>query len=145
MNIVTLTKNDVNKCAQTFIASYNLPPWNYKWKLPDAEKYLAEYVDCPQFVGYMICDDDKVCGALLGHTKTWWTSNQFMVDELFISSDKQGAGYGKMLLKQAEVYAAANNIGMITLMTNKFMPALKFYTKNDFATFPQFAFLFKCL
>src|SRR4051812_22908318 len=117
MELHPITKNDIPRCAETFKASYNQLPWNYNWKLPDAVRYLNEYVDSPQFKGFMICEDDFVSGALLGHTKTWWTNNQFMIDELFIAPTKQGMGYGKLLLKEAEQYAKEYRIELITLMT----------------------------
>src|SRR4051812_37342928 len=99
MEIRQVTKNDIATCAEAFKASYNQFPWNHNWKMPDAIKYLNEYVDAPHFQGFMIHDEGKVSGALFGHTKTWWTNNQFMIDELFIAPENQGKGYGKLLLK----------------------------------------------
>ena len=145
MEIVPITKNNVSECAETFRASYNQHPWNYKWKLQDAVKYLGEYVDSPHFIGFMLYEDDHVPGALLGHTKTWWTNNQFFIDELFIAPTAQGHGYGKLLLKHIEAYAQAYNLKLISLMTNKFMPAMQFYNKNDFTKVDQYVFMFKQL
>src|ERR1700689_688083 len=99
MEITTITKNDIPRCVETFIASYNAMPWNHKWTLPVALRYLNEYADSPHFAGFMVCENGEVCGALLGHTKTWWSNKQFFVDELFIAPDKQGLGYGKRLLE----------------------------------------------
>ena len=127
------------------MASYNQMPWNYNWKLQDALTYLHEYADCPQFRGFVIYDAGEVAGALLGHTKTWWTNNQFMIDELFISPAHQGKGYGKLLLQRAEAYAKELSMGRLILMTNKFMPALQFYNKNDFNKVDQYVFMFKQL
>jgi N-acetylglutamate synthase-like GNAT family acetyltransferase len=144
MKICDITPNDIEKCAPTFMASYNQLPWNYDWKLEDAVKYLNEYVAAANFKGFMICEDNgEVSGALLGHSKTWWTNNQFMIDELFISPTMQGKGYGKILLQHAEQFAKQSSIERLTLMTNKFMPALDFYNKNDFSKVDQYVFMFK--
>jgi aminoglycoside 6'-N-acetyltransferase I len=145
MEIRQITKNDVPLCAETFVDSYNQMPWNYGWKKDDAIKYLQEYVECPQFAGFMIFEDGHVPGALFGHTKTWWTNNQFMIDELFISPGKQGKGYGKTLLRETEKYAKEFSIERLILMTNKFMPALQFYNKNEFSKVDQYVFMFKQL
>lgn len=145
MEIIQITKNDIPKCAETFTSSYNQLPWNHNWKLDDAIRYLNEYTEAPQFRGFMLHEDGKVPGALFGHCKTWWTNNQFMIDELFISPESQGKGYGKLLLRQAELYAKEYNIGLLTLMTNKFMPALDFYNKQDFSKVDQYVFMFKQL
>jgi aminoglycoside 6'-N-acetyltransferase I len=145
MEICKITRNDIPRCAETFAASYNQFPWNCDWKLQDAVKYLNEYVDAPGFRGFMICEDGKVPGALLGHSRTWWTNDQFMIDELFIAPNMQGKGYGKLLLKQAEQHAKENSLDRLILMTNKFMPALQFYNKNDFNKVDQYVFMFKQL
>lgn len=145
MKIHPITKNDIGRCAETFTASYNQMPWNYNWKLKDAMVYLNEYTDSMHFKGFMLADGDHVLGALFGHTRTWWTNNQLMIDELFIAPQKQGMGYGKLLLEHVEQYAKENSIGTITLMTNKFMPAVQFYNKNDFNKVDQYVFMFKQL
>lgn len=145
MEIFDIEKQHVPNCAEAFMASYNEHPWNYDWKLPDAIKYLHEYVDAPQFKGYMALENGRVAGALFGHAKTWWTNGQFMIDELFIAADMQGKGLGKTLLKQAEQHAKTNGMDRIILMTNKFMPALEFYNKNDFENVGQYVFMFKQL
>lgn len=143
MEIKEITINDIEKCAETFIDSYNRLPWNYDWNLEDAVKYLSDYVKGPQFKGFMIWEDGQVLGALLGHARTWWTNNQFMIDELFISSAAQGKGYGKLLLSHAEQYAKNTSMERLILMTNKFMPALDFYNKNNFSKVDQYVFMFK--
>jgi aminoglycoside 6'-N-acetyltransferase I len=145
MKIREITGNDIPSCAETFVASYNEAPWNCGWKLDDAIKYLGEYLDSTQFKGFLIDDDGHVPGAIFGHSRTWWTSSQFMIDELFIAPGKQGNGYGKKLLTQAEQFAKDHNIGLLTLMTNRFMPALHFYNNNDFTKVDQYIFMFKHL
>jgi ribosomal protein S18 acetylase RimI-like enzyme len=143
MNIRPYINSDAASCAKVFMAAYNRMPWNYKWKYEDAVTYLTEYADSKQFVGFVICEGDEVAGALFAHTKTWWTNNQFFIDELFVSGDKQGLGYGKLLMQKAEDYCNENSIEMITLMTNKFMPAMKFYENIDFVKVDQYIFMFK--
>ncbi len=145
MEILSIQQNDIPECAEAFMAAYNSMPWNYKWQLPDAVKYLAEYAGAPHFHGYMLIENGVAAGALLGHTKTWWTGSQFMIDELFVNPAMQGKGYGKLLLQQAGQYANEQGITLLTLMTNKFMPAMQFYDKNDFNKVEQYVFMFRHL
>lgn len=145
MEICQIMHEDIPNCAEAFIATYNQMPWNYRWTLADAIKYLNEYVNCPQFKGFLVRENNTITGALFGHSKTWWTSTQFMIDELFISPAAQAKGYGKLLLTKAEQYAKESNIERLTLMTNRFMPALQFYNKNDFSKVDQYVFMFKQL
>jgi len=100
---------------------------------------------CHQFVGFIMYDQNQPVGGLLGHTKTWWTGQQLMIDEIFISGQKQKMGYGKKLLEFCEQYAVEMKIGTIILMTNKYMPAFHFYSKADYTTTEQFIFMFKQL
>jgi GNAT superfamily N-acetyltransferase len=143
MNISKMTKADLEGCVQPFMAAYNQLPWNYDWTEDKAKLYLQEYLEAPNFVGFIAEEGGEVAGALLAHSRTWWTGNQLYVDELFVSSAKQGAGYGRALLETTETYAKENGFEMLTLMTNKFMPALKFYFNNDYNKVDQYVFLFK--
>ncbi len=143
MNIKDLTKNDITDCARLLIKSYNQPPWRYNWEQEKAEKYLLEYADTKQFVGFTVWEGQEMTGALFAHTKTWWTADQLYIDELFISSEKQRSGYGKALLEHTEKWGKENGFPTIFLMTNKFMPSFKFYNKNDFSHAEHFIFMFK--
>ena len=145
MEIINIAASDIPACAAPFMAAYNKMPWNYKWQLPKAIQYLTEYALSPKFVGFAVVNGPVVSGALLGHTKTWWTGTQFMIDELFVDPTIQGKGYGKLLLEKAEQYARDNNITTLTLMTNKFMPAMQFYNKHDFNRVDQYTFMFRQL
>lgn len=143
MNIRKVTRDDIGACVKVFMESYNCLPWNYNWKYDDAVNYLTEYMETKHFIGFVVCEDEKIVGAMFGHTKTWWTNNQLYIDELFVSAQSQGKGYGKKLIAETENYCRENEIEMITLMTNKFMPAIKFYNTIDFTKVDQYVFMFK--
>ena len=143
MNIRILTKDDLDKCAQLLIQSYNRPPWNSKWNYERAVKYLNEYVDRGRFVGFVLCEDDNIAGAMLGHSKTWWLNDLLYIDELFVSPDKQKMGYGKLLLSHTEKYAKEQGYEVVSLMTSKYMPAFKFYKSIDYIQAEHYVFFFK--
>ena len=143
MNIRPLTKDDIDKCVKLYIHSYNRPPWNYNWDYDKAVKYLTEYMDRTRFVGFALCEGDDIVGAMLGHSKTWWTNDLLYIDELFISPDRQRLGYGKKMLDHCEKYSKEQGYDVVTLMTNKHMPARKFYAGIDFIEAEHFVYLFK--
>jgi aminoglycoside 6'-N-acetyltransferase I len=145
MKIIPLTNNDIDQCAKLYIKAYNRPPWNYSWDFDKAIDYLSEYFERKRFVGFVLLEDDQIVGAMLGHSKTWWTSDLLYVDELFISPDAQGRGYGKLLLDHTEQYAIEQGYEVITLMTSKYMPAFKFYKKIDYIQAEHYVFFFKPL
>lgn len=143
MKIQQITENDIEKCAEVFVQTYNQAPWNYKWELKDALRYLTEYYFSPQFTGVILYDNDVFAGAMFAHTKSWWTGSQLYIDELFIAPHSQRKGYGKTLMSHAEQYALENGLGTITLMTHKFMPSMKFYDGIDFMHAQPLVILFK--
>jgi GNAT superfamily N-acetyltransferase len=145
MNTVSLTDQNLDDCVGVFIKAYNQPPWNYHWTFDKAKQYLIEYMNCTQFAGFILYDEGEPVGAILGHKKTWWTGPQFMIDEFFISPERQRKGYGKKLLDFCDQYANENGIELLILMTNKYMPAYQFYTKSGYINAEQYVFMFKQL
>jgi len=143
MRIREITANDIDQCAQVFMAAYNRLPWNYGWKQEKAAKYLREYLGAPGFAGFLAIDNDQVVAAMFGHIKTWWTNDQLVIDELFVDAASQGKGYGKHLMEHCEQYCREKSLEMIVLMTNKFMPAYNFYLSNDYVKVDQYVFMFK--
>jgi aminoglycoside 6'-N-acetyltransferase I len=141
--IVSITSENIKECVLAFIEAYNGTPWNYNWTYEKANQYLSEYMSCGQFVGFAIYDEGQLAGAVLGHTKTWWTNRQLMIDEFFVSSEKQGKGHGKKLLDHCDKYAAENDLTTVVLMTNKYMPAYNFYNKIGYTATEQYVFMFK--
>ncbi|HLK29658.1 MAG TPA: GNAT family N-acetyltransferase [Puia sp.] len=145
MNIRLFTNDDLTACTKIFVNTYNQAPWNYHWELQAAETYLSEYISSKYFAGYVLCDESGIAAAMFGHKKTWWTGSTLYIDELFVSPNKQGVGYGKQLMACAEKYCKENGCSNITLMTNRHMPAFKFYNKLDFISADQNVFLFKLI
>ena len=145
MEIIPITEDHLAHCAAILIDAYNAPPWNCQWTTEKAQQYLAELIGSKDFVGFIIYDDNKPAGAILGHKKTWWTSKQLMIDELFVSPDFQKKGYGKKLLLTCEEYANTNQIGLMVLMTNQYLPVYNFYEMMDYTQADQYVFMFKQL
>lgn len=143
MTIRTLTQNDIEQCAGLYVQAYNRPPWNYNFSHEKAVKYLTEYTERSRFVGFVLLEGDAIAGAMLGHSKTWWTNDLLYIDELFVAPESRGKGYGKSLLEHAEEYSREQGYEVITLMTNKHMPAFEFYNHIDYIQAEHFVFLFK--
>jgi GNAT superfamily N-acetyltransferase len=145
MNIRELNENDLDRCVEILMSSYNTMPWNYRWSFEKARAYLKEYKDAERFIGFVALENDKIVAALFGHLKTWWTKDQLYIDEVFVSDDFKGKGYGKKIIEHCEHYCLDNGIDIITLMTNEVMPAYTFHSKNNFVKVDQYVFMFKQL
>ncbi|NLR81028.1 GNAT family N-acetyltransferase [Chitinophaga eiseniae] len=140
-----VTREDISAYTDVFMEAYNQPPWNYQWQPADAARYLMEYLLSDNFKGFSLYENDVFAGALFARTKTWWNGRQLYIDEFFIAPSMQGRGYGKLLISHAEQFAREQQLVTITLMTHRFMPAMKFYTGIDFMQAPPFVILFKPL
>jgi aminoglycoside 6'-N-acetyltransferase I len=143
MEFIAINEQNLDECVGVFIAAYNSPPWSYNWSQADARQYLSEYLSSPYFVGFLLYDGATPVGAAIGHHKTWWTNKQIMIDELFIASQNQQKGYGRLIMQFLENYAKDKNVELVVLMTNKYMPAFQFYLKLDYIHADQYVFLFK--
>ncbi len=145
MTIRPFTNNDIDKCAALYLQAYNRPPWNYNFTNEKAVKYLTEYADRSRFEGFIAEDHGNIVGAVMSHSKTWWTNDIIYIDELFVEPDSRGKGYGKKLLDHIEDYSREKGYEVVTLMTNKHMPAFRFYNHIDYLQAEHFVFLFKPL
>ncbi|MES2379322.1 MAG: GNAT family N-acetyltransferase [Bacteroidota bacterium] len=143
MDIRPITIANLDECIGIFMKAYNAPPWNYNWTPEKSKQYLSEYAVNPHFAGFILYDDNEPAGAVLAHKKTWWTSPQLFIDEFFITPNKQRMGYGKALMDHCTTYANDNELKILVLMTNKYMPSFKFYNKIGYTTTEQFTFMFK--
>ncbi|MCO5948032.1 GNAT family N-acetyltransferase [Mucilaginibacter flavidus] len=143
--IVPITTGNFDDCVLAYLKAYNCPPWNYHWTHEKANEYLLEYMSCKQFVGFALYEENTVVAAVFAHGKTWWTDKQLMIDEFFVSREKQRMGYGQQMLAHCDKYASANQISSVVLMTSKYMPSYKFYDKSGYTTAEQYVFMFKQL
>jgi aminoglycoside 6'-N-acetyltransferase I len=142
MEVKELTEADIKNCAHLIGAAYNCPPWNYQWEPDRASKYLHELFDSSGFTGFCIYEGDTLVAAMFAHVKTWWINDLLMIDELFVSPHKQGKGYGQQLMNAAKQFCDDKDIGSITLLTNRYMPAVSFYNKNEFMQAEQYTLMF---
>lgn len=135
--------DDIQACVDLLIEAYNDDPWNCHWTTETATRYLNEYVSSENFVGFVICENTTVAGAMFAHRKTWWTKDELFVDELYIAPRCQRQGYGAKLLAHAEAYASAKDLTGLTLLTNRYMPAVAFYTKHEYVQAEHVVFMYK--
>lgn len=143
MKIKEISLNDLEQCSDLLIQAYNGEPWNNNWTTETAKKYLQEFMDSTRFIGFALLNDNNIIGAAFCHERTWWTNDELYIDELYISPNYQNQGCGKQLLQFIEQYIKDNKLAGITLLTNKYMPALKFYNKNEFTNAEHVIFMYK--
>ena len=143
MIIRKMEKSDVPTCAEILCAVYNNEMWQCRWTMETGVAYLEDYFDAGKFVGFVVEDNEKIVGALFAHEKIWWNNSELYIDEMFIIPEMQGNGLGSRLIKTAEKYVKKYNLAGLTLCTNKYAPAPKFYRKNGFENNEAISFMYK--
>ena len=71
------------------------------------------------------------------------TINSNEINRLFVLPEYQGKGIGTSLLLEVEKYIKEKGLAGITLSTNKYAPAPKFYEKNGFTVCGHVIFMAK--
>lgn len=132
MIIREMKKTDIPCCADILMSVYNNELWQCRWEKDTAEGYLTDFFEHKKFVGYVAEEDSGVIGALFAHEKIWWNNSEVFVEEMFVAPEKQGKGIGTAMLLEVEKYVKEKWLAGITLTTNKYATAPKFYGKNGF-------------
>lgn len=143
MKIELLEPRHLQECGTLLMEAYNCAPWDNCWSEEVALIYLKEFMTNPRFIGFVIVEANKIVGAAFCHEKTWWTNDELFVDEFFISPSCQRKGYGNVLLAHIEEYIKEKKLAGFTLLTNRFMPSVKFYDKNNFVKAEHVVFMYK--
>lgn len=143
MIIRELQEKDISACADILCSVYNNELWMCRWTKDVAEDYLMDFFESKKFVGYIAEENSKVVGGLFAHEKIWWNNSEVFIEEMFVMPVKQGNGIGTALLKAVEKYIKEKHLAGVTLSTNKYAPAPKFYEKNGFMNCEHVMFMAK--
>ena len=124
--------NDFQKCCESFVQTFNSPPWNDKFTIETARIYLQELLDNKRFVGFTSWEDGALAGFVFCHMRYNWRGDDITIDMMCISPDYQRKGYGSGLLDAVEKFAKENACVVILLSTSIDAPAFNFYEKLNF-------------
>ena len=143
MNIRKLTENDIPACARILCAVYNNELWMCRWTTEKAEAYLYDFFESRKFLGYVAEENGEVIAALFAHEKIWWNNDEVFIEEMFVVPEMQRRGIGSRLLDEVLGYVKRKGLAGVTLSTNRFAPAPKFYEKNGFSDCGHVMFMAK--
>lgn len=143
MNIRQMKVEDISGCADILCSVYNNELWMCRWEKDTAVEYLQDFFENKKFVGYVAEKDGVLIAGIFAHEKVWWNNSEVYVEEMFVKPDEQGNGIGTALLNKVEEYIKEHGLAGITLSTNKYAPAPKFYEKNGFVNCEHVIFMAK--
>ena len=136
-------EKDLDTCIKILMDTFNAEPWNNEWTPESARRYLLEFTEFKRFVGYVAEEYGVVVGAAFCRCKVWYAGDELFVEELFIHPKFQSRGFGSRLISALEKYASDNNIGAVTLLTDRYVPAPKFYKAHGYEVADHTIFMYK--
>lgn len=124
--------SDLAGVIRLFADTFNRPPWNDCWTIPQATIYLSEIEGNPVFRGFIAEADGTIVASVMGHLRSWYSAREFHIDEMFVSPDFQRQKIGESLLRFAEKELKAEKVSRITLLTERSSGAESFYSSQGF-------------
>jgi aminoglycoside 6'-N-acetyltransferase I len=132
-NVRLMDKSDLEPCSELMLKVFSGEPWFDQWdSVLHVQQYLAEFMDNPVFLGFVIEQEGKILGASFGHTKSWYSGKEYYIQEYFIDTDLQGSGLGSALMNGMKAYLSSVHVHCMVLLTEKDLPAEDFYRKHGF-------------
>lgn len=127
------TGEDLDGCAELFKKVFSDDPWYDDWtSLNQARNYLNELICNPVFEGFVVQENSNIVAVCMGRKRSWWMGKEFFIDEFFVENGKQGNGIGTKLMDFTIDNLLEEGYARLVLLTNKEIPAERFYLKNEF-------------
>lgn len=132
LKITEFKKCDLTECAKLLVKFCNERAKSDTWEsVYDAQVYLDEYLDNPQFIGFVAKESNNVVGVCLGHTKSWWEGIQYVIDEFYIDESTKDEGTDHLLIRFVKEYLAED--GTHSVVCNTGIRDDEFWKKNEFS------------
>ena len=128
-----LTINDKEAIKEVFVSVFTKEPWNDDWSDKEQlDMYITDLIGQGYSLTYGLYDDEELIGISMGYIKHWYSGTEYIINELCILTERQGAGAGAFFI--AEIEKAIKELGLkqIFLLTDSNVPAYDFYKKNGF-------------
>lgn len=125
-------KEDLKQSARLFVEVYAQAPWLDAWEEEQAFEYLTELFENPQFIGFLLEEEEELAGVALGHFKTWYDGTRFVIDEFFVNEAFHRKGIGRRLMDFFKGFWTAEEVVAVELLTGKGFPAVDFYEAQGF-------------
>jgi aminoglycoside 6'-N-acetyltransferase I len=134
--------NILSKCASLLVEVYNAEPWNDNWSQETAMKKLQYAFDCPNFVGFVAMQGEKLVGCLVGNIEPNYDSKYLYLRDMFVSVQSQRMGIGTQLLAAMKTDLKAKNIRDCIFFTSQKFYTFDFYKKNGFELMGDMAMMY---
>ncbi len=129
-----LSIDDKEEIKKVFVGVFTKEPWYDDWSDEEQlDMYICDLVGQGYSLTYGLNDDTgELIGISLGYIKHWYSGTEYIINELCIKTEKQGAGAGTFFIHAIEEAIKEQGLKQIFLLTESNVPAFEFYRKNGF-------------
>lgn len=129
-----LGPEDREAIKEVFVSVFTAEPWCDDWsEAEQLDLYLQDLTGQGYSLTYGLYDDaGELIGISLGYIKHWYSGTEYIINELCIRTERQGAGAGTFFIREIEKAIRELGIKQIFLLTDSNVPAYEFYRKNGF-------------
>lgn len=133
MELVQWNIENKNEAKNFFREVFTKEPWNDDWSNEEQlENYIVDLIGNSNSLTLAYFDDVSLVALAMGHIRHWYSATEYYIDELCVNPQFQGQGVGGKFMNAIEEYLMRYNIKAIFLLTEKNVPAYRFYKKHGF-------------
>lgn len=134
----------IDEITALFMDVFTREPWNDKWvSFEDTKAYITDLTGNRNSLGFAYLIDEKICGLSLGYVFNWYSGREYYIKEFCIAADLQAKGHGGIFLGEMEDIMSNDGLCACWLMTDRALPAYKFYCSKGFNDLSQYVLLYK--
>ena len=141
-----LGPDDREEIKSVFVSVFTAEPWCDDWSdEAQLDLYIQDLIGQGYSLTYGLYDADELIGISLGYIKHWYSGTEYIINELCIKTDRQGAGAGTFFIREIEKAIRELGLKQIFLLTDSDVPAYEFYRKNGFTELKTNVAFSKCV
>lgn len=145
MNIQQLDIRNIEAIKKLMLDIFSVDPWNDAWTDEQLHTYISELIGNKNSLSYGLYKNEMLIGMALGKKKSWYEGTEYWIDEFGILPEMQQSGIGSEFIKAIEQDLKRKGISHIVLLTQKDIPAFRFYKKNGFEEKEETVFFVKSI
>lgn len=96
-------------------------------------------------MSFGVYQDEVLIGMALGKLKSWYAGTEYWIDEFGILPEMHQSGIGSEFIGEIEKALVKKGIAHIVLLTERNVPAYRFYQKNGFEEKEETVFFVKSI
>ena len=142
--IKRMTSNNMEQAIELYLEVFKLEPFSYGWlKRNKVVRYFEDNEKTPG--GYSMIyyheASSKPCGLCMGVVMDYFVLPTYDIKEFVVRRDVQGCGMGTRMMDEVAGHLLERGVEVITLTTQRDIPAYNFYKKNNFEDLDKTVFM----